>query len=1137
MISLHELYILQVARREGGLDPSRWLSHLKQANQNHQFLVQVLIQRGVVTSDQWSRWTAVASKKATWPDLPQRLEGENQYLYQQILASGRVPADVLQHHLGHCRQQIRQGRPIRLFQALVRQQVLTAAELSQILKILPQTILECTSCGTNWEVAPYYPWHQYPCARCDRVLSLCREDRSAPHTLSPAGHQTTMPSPEGESSGLGRVFGKYQIEVKLGEGGMGAVYRALDSNTNRKVALKVISGGQPSEEVIKRFRREAETASQLNHQHIVPLYEFGKIGQVYYFTMGYIEGQSLRDMVEEKKKLSPQKSLEIGVKVTEAVVYAHESGVMHRDIKPDNIMIDSDGNPHLMDFGLAKKAGGESTRLTKTGAIVGSPEFMAPEQVLGEREVSFPADIYAIGGVLYFMLAGRPCLRADDAMKLMFKVTEEDPRPLSLLNRAVSRDLEVVVHKCLAKSERHRYESAHHLLDDLQALRDGNPISARPPSVAQKLVRWMDKHRGVVAGAVLGILVAVVAMVVIQWKGGTASVVKKGDQPGLEKKDKERGAKGTGVERGEGSPPNSFVQVFVQHEREPVPVGSKFWNRRRNVLVRMKHRRLVPLLLEKVPSTNRSVSRLALEALFYHRNDLTDRQIETAQKGIWNLLKEPVKWREIPREAFFVQYLEIWPVGAGRSWAQSRRELWDRAFLKGWEKEVAREDGEVLARLLHLTRRWGGEKMKTELSRRYVKYVGRLRQEAEKALTKDDLSTLNKVLVLLAKINIKEGWHYYYQGRYYIAKKRYAKAVKSLGSFIYCQPRNYHGCLYMGMALVKIGKYREALRFLTFAGGYNPKDGNMYYWWAQVYINTNRHFLAYRNLERIGEVDPQFANMKTVRRLMRKWKSEYEVKIRRQKKALDREIGKLERIIKLWDRVPLGRKQEFARYLGQIQQPDWMIVYLNQVTKALARQPLLVVREALQSYVKLGWVGLPFIVQLVDFGNEEQKLLALATLRKLAPKGRSYAFHALSPLTNYYHSKAVITKPPGISKRVEKVLFHTVMDMEFKGNALWKQRIIKLGLATQRLSVLLEVLHRWKNDLDMPNKLQWVIKLNRSASPRGHAAIMELLGRWGAKKPWLVLPIIARWERSNSPVSRKAARREALVLLDQLRNP
>jgi Protein kinase domain len=284
-------------------------------------------------------------------------------------------------------------------------------------------------------------------------------------------------------------FGAYELLGEIARGGMGIVFRARQVRLNRLVALKVVlSGSFAGEAEIRRFYQEAEVAAGLDHPGIVPVFEFGEHQVKPFFSMGLVEGRSLSQAISGGP-LPPRQAAEIVLRVAEAVQYAHGRGVVHRDLKPANVLLDARGHPRVTDFGLAKRIVADD-QLTATGQVLGTPSFMAPEQALGAA-VGPPADVYALGAILYALLTGRPPFQAANPIETLAQVVAEEPAPPRQLNREVGRDLEAICLKALEKAPKHRYASAADLAADLDRFLRGEPVAARTRVLPHGLRVWL----------------------------------------------------------------------------------------------------------------------------------------------------------------------------------------------------------------------------------------------------------------------------------------------------------------------------------------------------------------------------------------------------------------------------------------------------------------------------------------------------------------------------------------------------------------------------------------------------------------------------------------------------------------------
>ena len=305
-----------------------------------------------------------------------------------------------------------------------------------------------------------------------------------------------------------REFGDYELLEEVGRGGQGVVFRAWQKSLNRTVAIKIIGIGQFTTDAhLKRLRREAEAAAKLNHPGIVPVYEVGERDGTYYFSMRFVEGDCL-DEVVSRGSISVQQAAELIAKVAHTVHYAHEHGILHRDIKPGNILLDANGEPHLTDFGLARLVEQGST-VTGSLEVMGTPSYMAPEQAVGNNAaVSSATDVYGLGAVLYELLTGHPPFAGGTTYETIHLLLDSEPRQPRLWNRKVDRDLSAVCLKCLEKGPRHRYSSALALAEDLERWLRHEPIRAKRSGFFTHLRKWVQRNPMIAALITLSVLLA-----------------------------------------------------------------------------------------------------------------------------------------------------------------------------------------------------------------------------------------------------------------------------------------------------------------------------------------------------------------------------------------------------------------------------------------------------------------------------------------------------------------------------------------------------------------------------------------------------------------------------------------------------
>jgi WD40 repeat protein/tetratricopeptide (TPR) repeat protein len=332
-------------------------------------------------------------------------------------------------------------------------------------------------------------------------------------------------SPGAAAWAKGRRFGDYEILEEIARGGMGAVYKARQISLNRTVALKMILAGQlatPAE--VQRFQAEAEAAANLDHPHIVPIYEVGEHDGQHFFSMRLIEGGHLGENLQRYQG-DPRAAARLVATAARAVHHAHQRGLLHRDLKPANILLDAQGQPHVADLGLARRVQGGAT-LSQSGAIVGTPSYMAPEQAAGRKDLTVAADVYSLGAILYELLTGRPPFQAATTFETLLHVMEREPsRPRSLCPR-LARDLEIICLKCLRKEPGQRYASAQALADDLDNWLNGRPILARRVSAGRRALLWARRRPAVAALLAAVLVVAAAGLGAFAWQYDDALIKK-----------------------------------------------------------------------------------------------------------------------------------------------------------------------------------------------------------------------------------------------------------------------------------------------------------------------------------------------------------------------------------------------------------------------------------------------------------------------------------------------------------------------------------------------------------------------------------------------------------------------------------
>lgn len=311
------------------------------------------------------------------------------------------------------------------------------------------------------------------------------------------------------SNGDSWFLGDYEVLGLIGKGGMGVVYRARQRSANRVVALKVIKPeleecSTTSKQAVERFLIEAQAAAGLVHDHLVPIYEVGQHEGRLYYSMRLIEGRSLAELLDDGP-LDNRRAAEMMEPIARAVHHAHEQHIVHRDIKPRNILVEPGDRPYVMDFGLAKRLE-HASGLTVAENWIGTPAYMSPEQARDATAVSPRSDVYSLGATFYQMLTGRPPFQAADAIETMRQVRDEEPAPLRQVNPSIHRDLETICLKCLRKDPGHRYASANDLAQDLSRYLSGQPIKARPVRTTERVVKWACRNPAAATLVTLAIL-------------------------------------------------------------------------------------------------------------------------------------------------------------------------------------------------------------------------------------------------------------------------------------------------------------------------------------------------------------------------------------------------------------------------------------------------------------------------------------------------------------------------------------------------------------------------------------------------------------------------------------------------------
>lgn len=440
------------------------------------------------------------------------------FLFGQILLKqGVASSDEINQALRRQAEAAERGETAvpRLGQILIQMGVTEEKEIQRTLKLQYKTLYECPGCTLKYNLVQADPAKQYRCKKCDAILTPKPPGTGVRADESAYGLNLEIASdlpPEVAQADLDPVnqFGKYVLVRQLGRGGSGVVHLAYQKELKRFVALKLLRSAD--DETVQRFIHEAQVAARLRHPHIVAVYDIGLHLNVAYIALEYIEGVSL----DQRGPLPIRRSCQILKEVANAIHTAHQMGVIHRDLKPQNILLDRNDRPFVTDFGLAREVTA-AKQLTEKGIVVGTPAYMSVEQALGERDLDGRTDVASLGAVFYELLTDRQPFRGATQVDIALAVINQEPAPPRALVPTLPTSLEAICLRAMAKRREDRYPDAHALAEDLQRFLEGEPVEAERRSPVGTTLRRLTKNRrhlllvGLSAAAVLLAAIACVA--------------------------------------------------------------------------------------------------------------------------------------------------------------------------------------------------------------------------------------------------------------------------------------------------------------------------------------------------------------------------------------------------------------------------------------------------------------------------------------------------------------------------------------------------------------------------------------------------------------------------------------------------
>ncbi len=459
-----------------------------------------------------------------------------------LLRMGAITRADLDRALARQASQKREGQFRKLGDILIELGLVGTEEIRKALADQGRTILQCAKCSTLYNVDMYADGELYLCQRCHEplVFPMSLDKAQVEDWVRSSGKKGNLPAPpepaaaavavavkppprsdllghaaevgsqrRKESSGPARypkaLFGPFEILGEISRGGMGIIYKAHHTKLDRTVAVKVLLHGSKSDaESIERFKLEARAVSRLRHPNIIGIHTIGEIDGIHYFSMDFIEGRTLDRMIDSET-ITPRQACEIFCQICDAMTYAHSKNVLHRDLKPQNILVDSSNNPMVVDFGIAKLLDQTGKNLTQENEILGSPAYLAPEYVSGKvPKFTESCDVYGAGACLYYTLVGRTPHEASNTVQLLREVAFNEPTPIRRVDRGIDRDLADIVMTAVAREPENRYKSFSAFEHDLRSFLEGGEVVASSGALA----RWWRRARKPIA-AVVGVVLSI----------------------------------------------------------------------------------------------------------------------------------------------------------------------------------------------------------------------------------------------------------------------------------------------------------------------------------------------------------------------------------------------------------------------------------------------------------------------------------------------------------------------------------------------------------------------------------------------------------------------------------------------------